>query len=326
MQAFEYAAPGTVKEALGLLSSNWGETDILAGGTDLLSLMKERVHTPKRVVGLREIKDLKGVSKSGNGWSIGAMVTLAELLENAEVKKAYPGVAQAIDGITSQQMRAMGTVGGELLQRPRCWYFRNGFGLLGQDASGKSLIPEGENQHHAILGNKGPAYFVNASSLAPVLASLGAKVKIVSASGEREVEIEKLYQAPGRAADRETTLKPNEILTAIVIPAGGVNAIYEVRQRMLMDWPLAAAAVSLQMNGNTVSGARVVLGHVAPTPWRSAEAEAVLQGKAITEQVAAEAGKAALAKAQPLSQNKHRVQLARVAVKRAILRAAGQEV
>jgi xanthine dehydrogenase YagS FAD-binding subunit len=326
MQAFEYAAPGSVKEALGLLSSNWGETDILAGGTDLLSLMKQRLHTPKRVVGLREIKDLKAVSKSGGGWSIGSMVTLAELAGNADVKKAYPGIVQAIDGITSQQMQAMGTVGGELMQRPRCWYFRNGFGLLGQDASGKSLIPEGENHYHAILGNKGPAYFVNASSLAPVLAALGAKVKIASASGEREVEIDKLYQTPGRATDRETTLKPNEILTAIVLPAGGVSATYEVRQRQLMDWPLAAAAVSLQMNGNTVSGARVVLGHVAPMPWRSAEAEALLKGKAITEEVAAEAGKAALAKAQPLSHNKHKVQLARVAVKRAILRAAGREV
>lgn len=328
MQAFEYAAPTSVKEALGLLSANWGETDILAGGTDLLSLMKQRVHTPKRVVGLKDVKELKGISKSGGGWRIGATVTLAELLANADLRKEYPGLAQAVDGNTSQQMRAMGTVGGELLQRPRCWYFRNGFGLLGQDGSGKSLIPAGENQYHAILGNKGPAYFVNASSLAPVLAALGAKAKITGGGGEREVEIEKLYQIPASASDRETTLKANEILTAIMIPASGgmVSSTYEVRQRQLMDWPLTAAAVSLKMSGGKVESARVVMGHVAPTPWRSAEAERALQGKAISEDVAMEAGKAALAMATPLSLNKHKVQLARVAVKRAILRAAGKEV
>ena len=328
MQAFEYAAPTSVKEALGMLSASWGETDILAGGTDLLSLMKQRVHTPKRVVGLKDVKELKGISKSGGGWQIGATTTLAELLGNADVKKAYPGIIQAIDGITSPQMRAMGTVGGDLLQRPRCWYFRNGYGLLGQDSSGKSLIPGGENEFHAILANKGPAYFVNASSLAPVLAALGAKAKISGSGGDREVEIEKLYQIPGSANDRETTLKPNEILTAIMIPASGgmISSTYEVRQRMLMDWPLAAAAVSLKMAGGKVESARIVLGHVAPTPWRSAEAERALQGKAISEDVAMEAGKAAVAMATPLSMNKHKVQLARVAVKRAILRASGKEV
>jgi xanthine dehydrogenase YagS FAD-binding subunit len=328
MQAFEYAAPTSVKEALGLLSANWGETDILAGGTDLLSLMKERIETPKRVVGLKDIKELKGISKSGGGWQIGATVTLADLLGHADVKKEYPGMIQAVEGVTSQQMRAMGTVGGDLLQRPRCWYFRRGFGLLGQDGSGKSLIPNGENAYHAILGNKGPAYFVNASSLAPVLIALGAKAKIMGGSGEREVEIEKLYQIPATANDRETTLKANEILTAVVIPAaaGMVSSTYEVRQRMLMDWPLTAAAVSLKMSGGKVESARVVMGHVAPTPWRSAEAERAVQGKAVSENVAMEAGKAAVAMATPLSMNKHKVQLARVAVKRAILRAAGKEV
>jgi xanthine dehydrogenase YagS FAD-binding subunit len=327
MQAFEYAAPTSVKEALGLLSANWGETDILAGGTDLLSLMKQRVHTPKRVVGLKDVKELKGISKSGGGWRIGATATLAELLANADIKKEYPGITQALEGITSQQMRAMGTAGGELLQRPRCWYFRNGFGLLGQN-NGKPLIPNGENEFHAVLGNKGPAYFVNASSLAPVLIALGAKAKIAGGSGEREVEIEKLFQIPASANDRETTLKPNEILTAVIIPAaaGMISSTYEVRQRMLMDWPLTAAAVSLKVSGGKVESARVVMGHVAPTPWRSAEAERALQGKAVTEEVAAEAGKAALAMATPLSMNKHKVQLARVAVKRAILRAAGKEV
>ena len=323
MQAFEYTAPSSAKEAAGLLSSNWGEADVLAGGTDLLSLMKERIHTPKRVVSLKGVRGLGGIAASGGGVQIGAAATLDALLADATIAKSYPSLVQAAEGVTSPQMRAMGTVGGDLLQRPRCWYFRNGYGLLGKDSKGKSLVPEGENQYHAILGNKGPAYFVNASSLAPALIALGASVTLVGPDGEREVDVEKLYQTPKSDRDRETTIKANEILTMIKVPAGGHNATYEVRQRQLMDWPLAAGSVSLTMSGGTVESARVVLGHVAPTPWRSSEAERVLTGKSVSEDVAMQAGKAAVAAATPLSRNKHKVQLASVAVKRAILKAAG---
>jgi xanthine dehydrogenase YagS FAD-binding subunit len=323
MQAFEYTAPSSAKEAVGLLSSNWGEADVLAGGTDLLSLMKERIHTPKRVVSLKGVRGLGGIAASGGGVQIGAAATLDALLADATIAKSYPSLVQAAEGVTSPQMRAMGTVGGDLLQRPRCWYFRNGYGLLGKDSKGKSLVPEGENQYHAILGNKGPAYFVNASSLAPALIALGASVTLVGPDGEREVDVEKLYQTPKSDRDRETTIKANEILTMIKVPAGGHNATYEVRQRQLMDWPLAAASVSLKMSGGTVESARVVLGHVAPTPWRSSEAERAITGKSVSEEVAMQAGKAAVAAATPLSRNKHKVQLASVAVKRAILKAAG---
>jgi xanthine dehydrogenase YagS FAD-binding subunit len=323
MQAFEYAAPETIKDALSLLLAKWGETDILAGGTDLLSLMKERIHTPKRVVSLRNIAELRGVQAGDSGLRIGASTTLRELLANDAVQKSYGSLVAAAEGVTSPQMRSMGTVGGDLLQRPRCWYFRNGFGLLAKDAKGNSLVPNGENLYHAVIGNKGPAYFVNASSLAPALIALGAKAKIVSSAGEREIDLADLYRTPAADGERESTIKPNELLTEIHVPAAGANATYEVRQRQLLDWPLAAASVALKMNGSTVESARVVLGHVAPTPWRSAEAERALAGKAVSEAVAMEAGKAAMAAATPLSQNKHKVQLARVAVKRAVLAAAG---
>lgn len=324
MEAFEYAAPSSVKEAVGLLSSAWGETDVLAGGTDLLSLMKERVHTPKRVVSLRSVAGLRSVS-GGVGLRIGATATLSDLLGSSAARENYPALIQAAEGVSSPQMRAMGTVGGDLLQRPRCWYFRNGYGLLGKDGDGKSLAPIGENQYHAILGNKGPAYFVNASSLAPALIALGASVTVAGPDGEREIEVEKLYQTPNSDRDRENALRPNEILTAIIVPAaaGVVSATYEVRQRQLMDWPLATASVALKLSGGSVQSARVVLGHVAPTPWRSSEAEQALMGKSVSEDTALAAAKAALASATPLSGNKHKVQLARVAVKRAILRAAG---
>lgn len=323
MQSFEYASPTTIQEAVGLLGSRWGEVDVLAGGTDLISMMKEYLETPKRLVNIKGIKELGGIQNGKAGLRIGAAVTLDELSENAEVRKAFPSLTTAALGITSPQMRNMGTVGGDLCQRPRCWYFRQGFGLLGQK-DGKSLVPTGENRYHAILGNGGPAYFVSPSSLGPALIALGAKVKLVSSSGSRDVPVEKFFVTPQNDSAREIALLPNEILTEIVVPREMTkNATYEVREKLAMDWPLATASVALKMKGSTVSSARVVLGHVAPTPWQATAAGQALAGKAITAESADEAAKAALADAKPLSQNGYKVQLARVAVKRALMQAAG---
>jgi xanthine dehydrogenase YagS FAD-binding subunit len=325
MEAFEYASPTTKEAAVKLLADKWGETEVLAGGTDLLSLMKDYVSTPKRVVSLQAVKDLKGIEfKTSSGLRIGAMATLRDLLDNAEVRRQYPALIQAAEGVRSQQLQSVGTVGGDLVQRPRCWYFRARYGVLAQD-NGKPLVPEGENQYHAILGNSGPAYFVNPSSFAPALIALGARVKLLGPQGAREVGLDKFFVTPTSNDQREYDLKPNEILTDILVPpAGGAKmAVYEVRQKEALDWPLAAAAVVLNLSGKTVKSARVVLGHVAPVPWPSPEAEAALAGKTLTDSVADEAGKAAVAKATPLSKNAYKIQLARVAVKRAILAAAG---
>ena len=198
-------------------------------------------------------------------------------------------------------------------------------GLLGMK-NGKSLIPGGENRYHAIFSS-GPAQFVSASSLAPALIALGAKFKLVSASGNREVAAEKFFVAPENENTREIVLAPNEILTEILIPAakGVKNATYEVRQKEALDWPLATASVALTMKGSTVASARIVLGHVGPVPYSASAAEKWLAGKTITESVADEAGKAAVADAKPLSQNEYKVQLARVAVKRALLEAAAKK-
>jgi len=325
MHAFEYASPTTLKQAIGLLSSSWGETEVLAGGTDLLALMKDEVVTPKRLVNIKELKELKTVTVSPRtGARIGALVTIQELLDNAAVRRQYPALAQAADGISSPQIRSMGTIGGDLCQRPRCWYYRAGFGLLGKDDKGEPLIPAGDNRYHAILGNAGPAYFVNPSSLAPALIAYGAKVRIQGPGGAREVAVEKFFVTPQSDGAREYDLKPNEIVEEITVPstAGVHSATYEVRQKEALDWPLAAAAVTLKMSAGKVQSARVVLGHVAPVPWPSPEAEQALAGKAINEETAAAAGAAAVAGAKALSHNGYKVQLARVAVKRAILHAA----
>src|SRR5205823_11371543 len=282
------------------------------------------VSTPNRVVSLKHIKELRGIEyQAGSGLRLGATVTLQELIDSADVKRHYPALLEAAEGVRSQQVRAMGTVGGDLLQRPRCWYYRAGYGLLAQ-LDGKSLIPEGDNRYHAILGNSGPAYFVSPSSLAPILIALGAKVKLVGPDGPREIDLDKLFTTPSSNEEREHALKPNEILTEIAVPHhnGARSAVYEVRQKEALDWPLAAAAVVLHMDGQAVKGARVVLGHVAPVPWPSPEAEQALAGKTVSEDVADEAGKAAVGKATPLSKNAYKIQLTRVAVKRAVLAAA----
>jgi xanthine dehydrogenase YagS FAD-binding subunit len=327
MQAFEYSNPATLREAVGMLGARWGEVDVLAGGTDLLSLMKEHIETPRRVVNIKNIKELGGIKKHGTELRIGATVTLDDLERNPDIRRFYPALAQAAQGVSSPQIRNMGTVGGDICQRPRCWYYRNGFGLLGQDKDGKSLIPGGENKYHAILGNGGPAYFVSASSLGPALMALSAKIRLVSASGSREVDAAKFFVTPQDASGREIALLPNELVAEIVLPATDTHsATYEVRQKEALDWPLVTASVVLNMAGDTVSSARIVLGHVAPTPWVAADAQMALSGKAITQVVAGEAGKAAVEAATPLSQNRYKVQLARVAVKRALLMAATGKV
>jgi xanthine dehydrogenase YagS FAD-binding subunit len=320
MQPFEYANPTTVKEAVSQLGA---DSAVLAGGTDLISMMKDYIATPKRLVNVKNIKELGGIKASKTELRIGAIVTLDELMENAEVRKNFPALADAARGVTSPQIRNMGTVGGDLCQRPRCWYYRGGFGLLAMK-DGKSLVPDGENKYHAILGNGGPAYFVSPSSLGPALIALGAKIKLVSASGAREVTADKFFLTPTSDTARETAVAPNEILTEILVPVAATkNATYEVRQKEALDWPLATASVALTISGNTVSSARVVLGAVAPTPWAAAAAEKALAGKTLNAQVTEEAGKAAVEGAKPLSQNAYKVTLAKVAVKRALLQAAG---
>jgi xanthine dehydrogenase YagS FAD-binding subunit len=309
-----------VKEAVALLGGSWSDAQVLAGGTDLLNLMKDHVETPKRVVNIKGIKELSGIGKSGNGVRIGALATFEEIA-NAAALRDYPAILTAVRGVHSPQIRNMGTAAGDLCQRPRCWYYRNGLGLLAMK-DGKSLIVDGENRYHAIFGG-GSAYFVSASSLGPALIALDAKIQVASAKGNREIAADQFFQVPSSADQREIALQPGEIVTGILVPAasGVKNGTYEVREREMLDWPLATASVALRSNG-----ARVVLGHVAPKPWVATEAEQFLQGKTITEEVAAKAGEAAVAGAKPLSENAYKVQLAKVCVKRALLSAAGKQV
>jgi xanthine dehydrogenase YagS FAD-binding subunit len=325
MRPFDYVTPKTQAQALSLLGASWGNTEVLAGGTDLLALMKDDVVQPKRLVNIKQVQEFRGVNAGSQGLRIGALATLGDLADNVSVRKDYPALADALDEAASPQIRNMATIGGNLCQRPRCWYFRNGFGLIPKDETGKDLVTDGENRYHAVLGNDGPAKFVSPSTIVPVLIAYGAKIRVVGPKGTREIPLEKFYVIPKAENEREHDLQPNEVVTGLVLPAAqGVKAAhYEIRQKAAFDWPLAVSAVALKMNGNSVSAARVVMGYVAPVPWPSPEAEQALAGQTISEETAAAAADAALKNARPLSHNAYKVRLARVSLKRAILKAAG---
>lgn len=324
MRPFEYVSPTTRAQAVSLLAGNWGQTEVFAGGIDLLALMKDDVLAPKRLVNIKQIKDLQGVTYNAQGLRVGALANLGDLADDANVKKNYPALAEALVEAASPQIRNMATLGGNLCQRPRCWYFRNGFGLLPKDETGKELVIEGDNRYHAILANDGPAKFVSPSTIAPVLIAYGAKIRLEGPKGKRELPLEKFYVIPKTETEREHDLQPNEIVTEVVVPPAtdAKAAHYEIRQKEAFDWPLAVAAVALRMNGSNVQSARIVMGYVAPVPWISLEAEQAVTSHNISEDTAQRAAEAALRNAKALSHNAYKVQLARVAVKRALLKAA----
>jgi len=326
MKSFEYAAPKNLKEATGLLGEKWGEVEVLAGGTDLITSLKQGITAPKRVVSLKNISDLHGIKSGKGAVRIGSMTRLRELLANRDVQKYFPALITAAKSIGSAQMLAMGTVGGELCQRPRCWYFRNGYGLLGTDGD-TSLVREGDNRYHAIYATDGPALFVSASSLGPVLIALDATVTAAGEGGKtRELAARDFFRVPKSNSERENALNPNEILTEISIPMKEVrNATYEVRHRHGLDWPYVTATVAFASRNGTTSDARVILGHVAATPVIATQAAQALNGTAIDEGVAAKCAEAAVQSAKPLSGNAYKVQLVRTAVKRAVLAAAGAQ-
>jgi len=324
MKSFEYAAHKTVEEAASLLGESWGQTEILAGGTDLVTSLKQEITSPKRVVSLKNVAALKGIKTSGKDLRIGAMTTLAELAENAVAQKEFPALVTAAQGVASPQMMSTGTVGGDLCQRPRCWYFRNGHAIHGKDGGG-SPARDGENRYHAIFATDGPALFVSASSLGPALVALGATVVATGPKGKkRDIPAAQFFQAPKSEGERETTLKPKEILTEIRVPMRGMrNAAYEVRHRYGLDWPYVTAVVAFTLKSGVASDTRVVLGHVAPTPWAAADAGKSLDGQVVDAALAAKAGASATTGAKPLSGNAYKVQLVKTAVKRATLAAAG---
>jgi xanthine dehydrogenase YagS FAD-binding subunit len=321
VKAFAYVNAANEKEALAALSTERGKVLPLAGGMDLLGLMKDYIAQPDTLV---NVKGLPGAITAAQGvTTIGAAVRIADVAAHDGLAKAYPALAYAAGEVATPQIRNLGTVGGNIMQRPRCWYFRNEEFQCLKKGGARCFAVEGENQYHAIFGDA-PCHIVHPSSLAVPIMAYAGRFRVLGPEGEREIESDKFFVMPDRNMYGETVLESNELVTHVILPLqpNVKSGHYEVKAKQSHDWAITMASVALTMSGATVQSARVVLGAVAPVPWRSPAAEAVLKGKTITEQVAAEAADAAVKNAVPMSQNAYKVQLARASVMRAIIKAS----
>jgi xanthine dehydrogenase YagS FAD-binding subunit len=325
MKAFSYVNPANEKDAVRALSAERDKVAPIGGGQDLLARMKDYITQPDRVVNVKGALEASVTPMPGGGLKIGAAMKVADLAEHADVARLYPAIPQAAIEVGTPQIRNQGTVGGNLNQRPRCWYYRNEEFVCFKKGGNVCFSPAGENQFHAIFGS-GPTFIVHPSSLAVPLVAYGATFRLLGPKGERMVPAAEYFTMPTlQNVQSENVLAPDELLTHVILPPpGGVKSgHYEVRYKASHDWPIAFATVLLSMDGNTVRSARVVMGAVAPVPWRSQPAEAALAGKPVTEETATAAAEAAVRDARPLSQNAYKIQVAKTAVKRAILEAAG---
>ena len=329
MKPFAYVNAANEKDAVAALSKEYEKALPIGGGQDLLARLKDYVTQPDRVVNVKNALEATVVAASG-GLKIGAAVKMVDLAEHKEVLRLYPAIAAAAIEVGTPQIRNQGTVGGNLNQRPRCWYFRNEEFVCFKKGGNRCFSPQGENQFHAIFGS-GPSYIVHPSSLAVPFVAYDATFRLLGPRGERMVKAADYFTMPTKEnVERENVLEPDELLTHVMLPAPGNvrTGHYEVRYKQSHDWPLAFATVVLTMapgaaSPSTIASARVVLGAVAPTPWRSRPAEQALAGKPLNDQTAAAASEAAVSEAQPMSGNGYKVQIAKTAVKRAILQAAG---
>jgi xanthine dehydrogenase YagS FAD-binding subunit len=325
VKAFAYVNPANEKDAVIALKVEGGAAAPLGGGQDLLARMKDCIDAPDRLVNVKGLDAAVAATPNG-GLRIGSAVKIVDLAEHAQVAKLYPAIAHAAGEVGTPQIRNQGTVGGNINQRPRCWYFRNEEFLCFKKGGFRCFATTGENQYHAIFGNDGPSHIVHPSSLAVPFVAYGAAFRLLGPNGEREVAAADYFTLPtNRNVRKENVLADDEILTHVILPAPGnvKTGHYEVRYKQSHDWPLAFTTVVLTMSGSTISSARVVLGAVAPVPWRSKPAEAALAGKPLNADTAALAAEAAVSEAKPMSGNAYKVQIARTAVKRAIMQAAG---
>jgi xanthine dehydrogenase YagS FAD-binding subunit len=327
MQTFEWVDAASVEQAAALLAerSSSGPVVAKAGGIDLIDLMKEGIVRPARIVNLKSIAGLGDINAGdGGALTMGALVTLAQIESASDIRTRYPALAEAARHAATPQVRNAATIGGNLLQRPRCWYFRSAhFHQPGVDMAAAAL--GGENQYHAIFDNaKSP--MVHASTPATALVAYAAEVELTNRNREvRTVPLKDFLLPPDATRDGDTTIQPGEILSHVKIPAiqGHARAAYHKQtERDSYDWPICDVAVVLHMDGATVRDAAIVLGWVAPTPRRAVESERILRGKGVTESVAREAAKAAVAGATPLSKNGYKVPVLETVVRRTILAAA----
>jgi xanthine dehydrogenase YagS FAD-binding subunit len=318
MKAFQHVVPNSLQEVVALLNEDLIQSKIIAGGLDLLGEMKEHIAEPDRIISISHLDGLTGIRNENGNTHIGAAVTLTDLAEHSQINNDHTVLAQAARSVGSPQIRNRGTLGGNLCQRPRCWYYRDEHYSCFKKGGQSCFSVTGRNRYHAILGG-GPCFMVHPSDCAPALIALGAHVHLLGPDGPRVLPIEEFYHLPGDDILTETTIQSNEIVTEVQIPVHTMISTYlKVREKESFDWALATVAAAFEMDGPYCIKANLILGGVAPIPWRAAQAEELLQGQSLTDSLAAEAAEAAVTDALPLSGNEPKVIIAKALVTQAI--------
>jgi xanthine dehydrogenase YagS FAD-binding subunit len=325
MKPFEYYKVTTVAQAISLLAKFQEKAALLAGGSDLFGMMKDGLEGPKlkmpqAVIDLKEIKELNAIKEQKNGVKIGATTTVSEIASSRLITEQFPLLAQAASQVAVPQIRNVGTLGGNLCQRPRCWYFR---GKLFKDCLRKGgdncYAQSGENQYHAIMGAEG-CCMVYPSDLAPALMALNARVEIATPKGNKTVPLEKFYIGPEKNILRENILSPQEMVVGVEIPtppAASRGLFLKVKEREAFDFAIVSVAIQLAFKGNAITDSRVVFGGIAPYPLRALQTEAALRGDGVKERMTI-ACKAAVERAKPLSQNEYKVAATRGILEKAL--------
>jgi len=320
MNRFEWVEASTVSQAIA--ASN-ADSTFKAGGVDLLDLMKDNLLSPKRLVNIRTVEGLGEIGEDERGLHIGPLVTLTEIEEHPVIQKKYPAISEAAFRVATPQIRNMGTIGGNLVQRPRCWYFRSEDFHCRKKGGTHCFAQDGENDYHAIFDNRTCA-IVHPSGLAVPLVALDAHLEITSKDGKRQVRLEEFFTRPDDDVTRENVIAPSELITNITVPATDArSAYYKQGEKESFDWPIADVAVALNLQGSRCQKARVVLGSAAPYPYRAKAAESKLMNSEISEETARAAAEQAMANATPLANNDYKIRIFQAIIRRTILRAAG---
>ncbi|MCB9898383.1 MAG: xanthine dehydrogenase family protein subunit M [Planctomycetes bacterium] len=324
MNAFAWQRPGTVAQAAALLPSDVDDRSaaLMAGGQDLLTELRNHLVEPERVVSLKGVAGLDALRFESDGsLVIGALVTLERLAADAQVRARLAVLAEAALSVGSPQIRAAGTVGGNLNQRPRCWYYRNEAMVCLKKGGDECFAQSGMNKYNAILGG-GPSYIVHPSDLAPALVALSAEATLVSPRGARTLKLEDFYKLPSEVGpQRETVRAGDEVMTEVRVPAPapGMRSTYaKFKERGSYDWALSAVALCLWTSGGAIADARLVLGGVAPKPWRTPSTEALLKGRVVDDETCRLAGVEALRGAAPLADNGYKIPLTQGLLTRAL--------
>jgi len=319
MNRFELARATTPSQARELLAEKAGSV-LKAGGIDVIDHLKEHLLEPPRLVDINRIPGLDKIGVEADGaLRIGTLVTLAKVAAHGAVRKTHPALARACGEAASPQVRNVATIGGNVLQRPRCWYYRLESYKCVKKGGDVCFAVAGENRYNVIFGG-GPAFPPHPSNAAVPLVAYGASFVLDGPKGARTVPAGEFFVLPAKDPTRENVLQPGELLLEIRVPAtkGWKSAYYEVRERAAFDWPLASAAIALKVEGGVVKDARVVLGQVATIPWRAAAAEKALVGKPLGAPSAEAAGKAAVEGAEPMTDNGYKVDLVATLVRRTV--------